>query len=47
MGKDGFDGAAASLPAEDVERFMRELTVVAAGAQLSSSANEALAGLLG
>jgi len=47
LGKDGFDGAAASLPAEDVERFMRELTVVAAGAQLSSSANEALAGLLG
>jgi len=49
LGKDGFDGAAASLPAEDVERFMRELTVVAAGAQLmsSSAADEALAGLLG
>ena len=50
LGRDGFDGAAASLPAEDVERFMRELTVVAAGAQLASSssaADEALAGLLG
>lgn len=50
LGRDGFDGAAASLPAEDVERFMRELTVVAAGAQLmssSSAADEALAGLLG
>ena len=54
LGKDGFDGAAASLPAEDVERFMRELTVVAAGAQLSSSnafaafgADDPLAGLFG
>ena len=49
-GNQGFDGAAASLPSEDVERFMRELTVVAAGAQLmssSSAADEALAGLLG
>lgn len=38
LGDDGFDGAHVWLPGDAVERFVRELTVAAAGAELAAAA---------
>lgn len=40
LGADGFDAAAVTLPVDAVERFMRELTVACAGAELTAAAAE-------